>query len=274
MSRKLFCQISPFTYAISVKKCQCIRYIQNLFSPLRFASAFISQPLPATVYRHKSLIRRQLGNVDMALQQNKAVNLSLAAPKVNGLIIRPGETFSFWRMVGDTTPEKGYRRGLTISNGKTASDFGGGMCQFTNLLHWMVLHTPLEIIEHHHHDGLDLFPDFNRQIPFGTGTSILYNYRDYRFTNNTPRTYQLIAYTTDTHLCGEIRSNLPQPEKYHIFTKNEHFAEEGGVVYRRGEVYRRQIDRTTGNCVETTLLRQNNARVMYPTEGLAIVPST
>ena len=40
-------------------------------------------------------------------------------------------------------------------------------------------------IEHHHHDALDLFPDYNRQIPFGTGTSIAYNYLDYRFKNTT-----------------------------------------------------------------------------------------
>lgn len=104
---------------------------------------------------------------------------------------------------------KGYRTGLTIANETPSSGIGGGMCQMTNLIHWMILHTPLEIIEHHHHDGFDLFPDFNRQVPFGTGTSIVYNYLDYRFKNNTDQTFQLIIYVTDTHLCGELRAEHP-----------------------------------------------------------------
>ncbi|MDU6359766.1 MAG: VanW family protein [Clostridiales bacterium] len=58
-------------------------------------------------------------------------------------------------------------------------------------MHWMILHSPLTITEHHH-DNLDLFPDYGSQIPFGTGTSIHYNYLDYRFTNTTDNTFQLM----------------------------------------------------------------------------------
>lgn len=52
---------------------------------------------------------------------------------------------------------------------RAASGIGGGMCQFTNLIRRMVLHSPLDVVEHHHHSGLDLFPDFNRQVPLGGG---------------------------------------------------------------------------------------------------------
>lgn len=169
---------------------------------------------PVVVYAHKSLIRRTLGTVDQKLQENKAVNLSLAAPRVNGVLIRPGETFSFWRMVGPCTARRGYLPGLTISKGETACGVGGGMCQFTNLLHWMVLHTPLVITEHHHHDGYDLFPDFGRTIPFGTGTSILYNYLDYRFYNPTEQTFQILVHTDEIYLCGELRAEHALPYKY------------------------------------------------------------
>jgi len=50
------------------------------------------------------VLRRTLGNVDLQLQENKAVNLSLAAPHINGVLIRPGETFSFWHLVGRRPP--------------------------------------------------------------------------------------------------------------------------------------------------------------------------
>ncbi len=103
----------------------------------------------------------------------------------------------------------------------------------------MILHSDMEIIEHHHHDRFDLFPDFKRKVPFGTGTSIVYNYLDYRFKNTTDRTYQLIIYTTDEYLCGELRSSEPQVNKYHIKA-------------------------------EKKVIRTNHAQVLYDTAGLEI----
>ena len=270
MARKLFCEISPLTYRISVVKGRAVRRLSDACSGARFARRRQEEPLSVSVIRHSSLIRRRLGNVDMTLQENKAVNLALAAPCVDGVLIRPGETFSFWRLVGDATARRGFREGLTISGGAARSGVGGGMCQMTNLIHWMVLHTPLEIVEHHHHDGLDLFPDFNRQIPFGTGTSICYNYLDYRFRNNTEAIYQLRVRVDGEYLRGELRADRPQALRYHIRTRGEGFVREGGVVYRVGQVWRESIDPRTGNCVARTLIRENHARVMYDTAGLAI----
>lgn len=270
MRRKLFCEISPLTYRISMAKCRLFRHISDLFSVQHFAKFKTEEPLPKVIYRHKSLIRRQLGNTEMTLQENKAVNLAISTPKVNGIIIRPGEMFSFWHLVGNPTARKGYREGVTISGSETRPGVGGGMCQFTNLIHWMVLHTPLTITEHHHHDGMDLFPDFNRQVPFGTGTSIVYNYLDYRFRNDTDVTFQLITYVTDTHLCGELRASDNLPVKYHIKTEDEHFVRVGDDVYRRGQVYRTCVDSKTGNELSRELLRDNNAKVMYDTKNLVI----
>ena len=263
MARKLFCEISPLTYKISTIKCRTIRRIQNLFLWQHLSKVKQEELLPVVIYKHNSLIRRKLGNTQMELQENKAVNLALSAPKINGILIRPGEIFSFWHLVGSTSEAKGYKEGVTISNAHVRSGIGGGLCQFTNLIHWMVLHTPLTIIEHHHHDGLDLFPDHNRQVPFGTGTSIVYNYLDYRFKNKSDITYQLITYVTDTHLCGELRASANLPVKYHIKTENEHFVRVGDTVYRRGQVYRMCIDKATGKEVSRELIRDNNARVLY-----------
>ncbi len=268
MQRKLFCEISPLTYKIATVKCRMIRNMQDLFGGQHFSKVKQEERLPVVIYKHNSLIRRMLGNTQMELQENKAVNLALSTPKVNGILIRPGETFSFWRLVGSTTKAKGYKEGVTIANAQTKAGVGGGLCQFTNLIHWMVLHTPLTIVEHHHHDGIDLFPDYNRQVPFGTGTSIVYNYLDYRFRNDSDVTYQLITYVTDTHLCGELRASDNLPVKYHIKTENEHFVRVDDAVYRRGQVYRMCIDKTTGNELSREIIRDNNARVMYDASHL------
>ena len=81
MKRKLFCEISPLTYAISEKRCIIMRSLKNLFTIKKLAKSKQKEKLEYVICRHNSLIRRKLGNVDMQLQENKAVNLSIAAPK-------------------------------------------------------------------------------------------------------------------------------------------------------------------------------------------------
>ena len=125
--------------------------------------------------------------------------------------------------------------------------------------------------EHHHHDGLDLFPDFNRQIPFGTGTSIVYNYLDYRVKNNTSRTYQLLVWVDGEYLRGELRADQEQPNSYHIYAKDEFFSREDGIVYRNGTVVRDTIDKLTGNHKQSEVIRTNHAKVMYDTSTLTII---
>lgn len=270
MARKLFCEISPLTYKISTQKEIIKRNIQDSRAKTCFATEKSDAILPVVVYSHKSLIRRKLGDVDMILQNNKAVNLAIAAPKVNRILIRPGQVFSFWQLVGKVSEKQGYKTGLTIKGGNPSSDIGGGMCQFTNLIHWLVLHSPLTICEHHHHDGVDLFPDFGRVVPFGTGTSILYNYKDYRFKNDTPYTFQLTVYTDDTYLIGNLLCSDHMQNTYHIKVRDEFFSRENGIVYRNNKIYRETIDVITGNVIERQLIKTNHAKVMYDTSDLKI----
>ena len=271
MKRKLFCEMSPFAYRLSVEKEILKRHLKDLFQKTRFAKQRTETSLPVLVYRHKSLIRRRLGNVNMQLQENKATNLALAVKKIDGLLIRPGETFSVWRQIGRTTKRKGYKEGLTIAKGQPSQGIGGGLCQLSNLIHWMVLHSELTITEHHHHDGLDLFPDFGRQIPFGTGTSISYNYIDYRVKNDTANSYQLRLCVDDEYLCGELYAAELLPYTYNIHAENEFFSREDGIVYRNGQVYRDTLDRTTGSLQDSQLIRTNHAKVMYPLDEAKIV---
>ncbi len=274
MKRILFCELSPFAYRLSAEKEILKRRLRDLVSGTSFATSRHPEPLPVVIYRHNSLIRRRLGNVNMQLQENKATNLALAVSHIDGVLIRPGETFSVWKLVGRTTEKKGYKEGLTIAKGRPSQGIGGGLCQLSNLIHWMVLHSELTIAEHHHHDGLDLFPDFGRTIPFGTGTSISYNYLDYRVRNDTTNTYQLRLWVDDEYLRGELRAAEQLPHTFHIHVENEFFSREpsgeaqsGGapeeVVYRNGQVFRDVIDRASGEVIESRLIRTNHARVMY-----------
>lgn len=263
MARRLFGEISPLTYRIASERMILLRHLRNVRERKALAGTRSSNSLPVAVYRHTSLIRRQLGDVDAELQDNKAVGLGLTAPKIDGIVIAPGERFSFWHLAGRCSAKEGYREGMTISNGRPARGMGGGMCQFTNLLHWMVLHSPLTVVEHHHHNGLDLFPDFNRQIPWGTGTSIAFNYLDYRVENRTPYTFQFRTWTTHEHLRGELRADTELPMKFHVQERDAYFYEHDGEVFRHNRVYRIERDKRTGEQVSESMILENEGRIAY-----------
>ena len=151
---------------------------------------------------------------------------------------------------------------MTIRNGATGQGVGGGMCQFTNLIHWMALHSPLTVVEHHHHDQMDLFPDFGRQVPFGVGTSIAYNYLDYRLRNDTDQLFQLRVWVDGEYLCGELRAQRMLEHTYHIRAEDEYFVRCGEQLYRCNTILRRTVERDTGRYQDQVLMR-NRALVLY-----------
>lgn len=263
MGRKLFCDISPACYKISMWKCCRIREIKDFFSREKFAAQKSSDLLPNVVKGHTSVLVRRLEGVDMRLQENKVTNIALAAAKINGIIVRPGETFSFWRTVGKTAEKQGYKEGLVIHRGgKLGSGIGGGLCQMANMVHWLVLNSPLTVTELHHHSDA-LFPDERRRVPFGTGTSVLNNYVDYRFKNNTSQPVQLVVWLEDGELCGELRSERQYPCRYKLYEEDNRFVEENGKWYRLSKVWRSVIDRATGEELRRELILDNHSLVMY-----------
>ena len=238
------------------------RRIADLPRVGRFATEKKAENLLFTCKKHQSLLRRRLGNSDPQLQENKIKNLDIACPAIDGIIIKPGQTFSFWRQIGETTADKGYYEGMQLSRGEVVRGVGGGLCQLSNLLYWMALHTPLRIVERHHH-SFDPFPDENRVLPFGSGAGVFYNYVDLRFLNPTDLTFQIRLWLTDEHLKGAIYSDRETPYSYHVFERNHRFLSENGNKFRKNEIWREMVDRRTGNRVAEEMLVKNYAEVKY-----------
>ena len=255
----------PWIYTLRVAEMRLERRMADRLSAARFADRQDPERLPVVVTRHRSLLRRRLGTTDPRLQETKIVNLGLAARTVDGLLIGPGETFSFWRRVGPPSARRGYQEGLVLFNGSVSSGTGGGLCQLANLLHWMVLHTPLEVTERHHHP-FDPFPDDRRVLPFGTGASVFYNYVDLRVRNPTSQPFQLEVWLTDRDLRGRILTDVPLPMAYHVFEVGDRFERAAEGVVRCNEVWRRTVDRPTGRVLAEDLLMRNRSRVGYPVD--------
>ena len=132
-----------------------------------------------------------------------------------------------------------------------------------NMIHWLVLHTPLTVTELHHHSDA-LFPDVKRRVPFGTGTSISYKALDYRFKNTTEYPIQIRIWLDDTFLYGEIRSTVDLKCKYKIVEEDNYYAKEAdGKFYRNSKVYRIIIDKATKQEIKKELILNNHSQVMY-----------
>ena len=130
------------------------------------------------------------------------------------------------------------------------------------MIHYLVLNSPLEVIELHHHSDA-LFPDDRRRVPFGTGTSVFYNYLDYRFKNNTDQNIQLLLWVDNDILYGELRSEKEFPNRYKLEEVNHHFRKENNKYYRISQVYKITIDKKTNKEINNELILDNHSEVMY-----------
>ena len=260
--RKLFCEYGPICYQISLHKEYLKRDIKDILSKDKIAKDKIDKELPYIIKSHTSILLRKLEGVDMKLQENKVTNLTLASKKINKIVIHPGEVFSFWKTIGNPTKRKGYKEGLAISSSELKTGIGGGLCQLANMIHYLVLNSPLEVYELHHHSDA-LFPDERRRVPFGTGTSVFYNNVDYRFKNNQDYNVQILVWLSDGELCGELRSEKDIPYRYKLVEENNHFRLEGDTYYRISQVYKITIDKETNEEVNKELILDNHSKVMY-----------
>ncbi len=227
-----------------------------------FASRQSSELLPHEAMNHRSTLLRELQGVDMRLQQNKVTNLRLAIEPIDRLIIEPGEVFSLWRRVGRPTARKGYLDGLVLDSGRIAEGVGGGLCQLGNLLYWMTLHTPLEVVERWRH-SYDVFPDAGRTLPFGSGATLSYNYIDLAIANRTEQRWQIALHLDETHLHGSIRSEHPTGTSYEIVETDHTFKVEwwGGYT-RHNRIWQVATDERSGE-TQKRLVTENHAIMMY-----------
>ncbi|WP_197021099.1 VanW family protein [Ruminococcus sp. FC2018] len=258
----LFCDISPTTYAISEAKEKAKRYIKDFTGKDVFARGTTKKRLRNIVSTHSNHLIKKGKGIDPVLQENKAVNIDIACKKINGIVIRPGETFSFWRTVGKITRKKGYKDGRIISANKLTPGLGGGLCNLGNTIHLLVLHSPMEVTEFHTHSDA-LAPDEGERIPMSSGTSVCYNYVDFRFKNTTDQPVQLCVWCQDGELRGELRSRSQFPWTYEIVEEDHHFVKEDDKYFRVSKIYKLTKDRETGRVIDKKLVRDNHSEVMF-----------
>lgn len=110
--------------------------------------------------------------------KNRTTNLTLAANKINGTVLLPGETFSYNKVVGERTISAGYKEAAVYVNGKVENGLGGGICQITTTLYNAALYANLEILERSNHQFVPSYANASRDA------TVVYGAIDFKFKNN------------------------------------------------------------------------------------------
>ena len=166
-----------------------------------------------------------------------------------------------WHNVGRTSQAKGYLEGLVLHQGQICKGIGGGLCQLGNLLFWLVAHSPLTITERHRHT-FDVFPDTHRQVPFGAGATLSYNYIDFRFRNDTCDTYYLELWMDDTYLWGRLSADAPPLCTYRVEERDHRVTQQWWGGYTRHNRIVQVATYPDGRVTERQLV-ENHAIMMY-----------
>lgn len=145
----------------------------------------------------KELIGRGVSNFAGSIP-NRIYNVALTASRLNGVLVPPGETFSFLNTVGDISAATGFKQAYVIKSGRTVLDDGGGVCQDSTTLFRAVLNAGLPVVKRTPHAYRVGY--YEQGFPPGLDATVFYPSVDFQFKNDTPSHILIQAYVEGTTL--------------------------------------------------------------------------
>ena len=244
MPRKRLTQVFPFLLPLRKWEREKLFYLEMQLDGNKYARKTSEDLLPNTVFETASLMLNENSGFDMKYQINKVHNLKLAAKTVNQVIIGPDETFSFWQLVRRADHHEKYKDGLNLVDGEITGAYGGGLCQLSNMLFWLFLHTPLTVVERHGH-AVESFPSATEDLPCGTDATISEGWLDLKIRNDTDNTFQIVISFDDQYMYGRLLSQSPVNIEYSISNSSVSYINKNGRIYQIASVYRCERDKKT-----------------------------
>lgn len=262
MTRKRLTERFPFLLPLRQFQRRLFFYTGMFLDRNTYARKQSISLLREIIFKDSVLMINRNSGYDIQYQYNKVHNLKLAAEKINGLIIAPGETFSLCLAIRHADKKEPYLDGLSLVNGQIQGEYGGGLCQLSNLLYWMFLHTPLTISERHAH-GSESIPPVNPDEPAGVDAAIAEGWLDLKVKNNTSHTFQICITFEKDYMTGTVRCESAKCFDYTVYNPSCRYILKNGQICRESEVARRCTSICTGTVTEE-LLYQDACIIGYP----------
>ena len=153
----------------------------------------ITQPKETQESLKAKLFRDLLGEgtTKVSGSSNRKHNVKLSASACNGVVLMPGEVFSYNNTTGSRSADKGYLAAPVYSGGDSVDEVGGGICQTSSTIYYAVLHTTLEVVERHAHT-------YNTgYVTQGMDATVYYGSADFRFKNSTDYPVKIVTKSYD-----------------------------------------------------------------------------
>ncbi len=263
MTRKRLTQICPWLLPIRTRQRLVFFYLGMKMDGHQYASSKREELMPHVLFQTNSLLYNKSTGFDMFYQENKVYNLKLAAAPLNKLVIGPKETFSFWKVVKEVDKEVPYKEGLAVIDGELTTAVGGGLCQISNLLFWMFLHSPLTIVERHGH-GMKDFPDPDPNGLAGIDATIAEGWLDLKVRNDTEDTFQISITFDEAHIYGALHTERDRGVFYQVVNGQPKYYRENGRTVEIVDVFQNEISNQTGGWSSSKHLYQNQCQIGYP----------
>lgn len=181
-----------------------------------------------------------------ASNKNRTTNLMLAANKINGTVLMPGETFSYNKVVGERTIQAGYKEAPIYVSGRVEDGIGGGICQITTTLYNAVLYANLEVTERSNHQFVPSYAGASRDA------TVVYGAIDFKFKNN--REYPIkITCSVSNGIANFKIFGLKSENDYEVQITSRITGKTSNAIY--SEAYKTL--KKNGNVVSTTLISKD-----------------
>ena len=196
------------------------------------------------IHGDKVYFRDVLGHCETKHTQdeNRNHNLTLACVSMNGVVLQPGETFSYNETLGQRTKENGYRRAGAYSGWELVQSYGGGICQGSSTLYCAALYADLEIVQRKNH-GFKV-----GYLDAGLDATVNWGGPDFQFRNNTHFPVRITAEVAD----GFVKVSILGTEERNYYVEMETEVKQGSdAIYAKS--YKCKYDRNTKELISREL---------------------
>ena len=175
---------------------------------------------------------------------NRINNITLAANAINGVILNPGDEFSYNTVVGQRTAARGYKTAGAYSGGQTVQAYGGGICQVSSTLYCCALYANLNITARTCH----MFPV--SYLPAGLDATVSWGGPEFKFVNSRSYPIKIVAYVQNGSVTVELwgtdvdgsyvemlSSTSSTANGYNAVTTRNVYAKDGTLISSKTEAY-------------------------------------